>query len=66
MTDWFSCNNCKRAFVLLRETGGKCPSCGGTVGEVLTREHMKKGVEAGAYFSIDLTTGNRSTKKKPR
>ena len=65
MTDWFSCSNCKRAFALLHDRSGKCPSRGGR-GEVLTREQMKKGVEAGAYFSIDLTTGNRSTKRKRR
>jgi len=66
MTDWFSCNNCKRAFALPGEIGKKCPSCGGTNGEVLTREQMKRGVEAGAYFSIDLRTGKSSKRKTSR
>jgi Zn finger protein HypA/HybF involved in hydrogenase expression len=65
MTDWFSCNDCKRAFRLLDDKGTKCPSCGGSNGELLTREQMKKGVEAGAYLSIDLRTG-KGSKKKPR
>jgi len=65
MTDWFSCNNCKRAFRLLDEMGKTCPSCGGSNGELLTREQMKKGVDAGTYSSIDLTTG-KGSKKEPR
>ena len=65
MTDWFSCNDCNRAFSLLNDKGPKCPSCGSSNGELLTREQMKKGVDAGAYFTIDLTTG-KGSKKKPR
>jgi rRNA maturation endonuclease Nob1 len=61
MSNWFGCNDCKRAFRLLGDEGKGCPSCGGSNGEALTREQMKKGVDAGAYLSIDLTTG-----KKPR
>ena len=65
MTDWYICNNCKIAFALFDGTEKRCSSCGKSGGEIISREQMKEGVEAGTYHNIDLRTGKRS-KKRPR
>ena len=65
MTDWFRCNDCNKVISLLGSTEEKCPSCGGSRGEVVSQEHMKEGFEAGVYFNIDPRTGKRIA-KKPR
>ena len=65
MTDWYICNSCKIAFALFERTARTCSSCGGSGGEIITREQMKEGVEAGTYRKIDVRTGKPS-KKKPR
>jgi phage FluMu protein Com len=65
VTDWFRCNDCKKVLPLLNGTEQKCPSCGGTHGEVLSQDRVRDGFEAGTYFNIDPRTGKRS-RKKPR
>jgi hypothetical protein len=62
MVDWFRCIDCKIIFVLLESTENKCPSCGGTHGEVVSQEHVKEGVKAGTYFGR-LRIGKQSQKK---
>lgn len=66
MVDWYSCHKCKRAFALLPGSEKRCSSCGGTNGEIVSQQHVREGVDAGAYFNIDSRTGKRSKKKKPR
>jgi hypothetical protein len=42
---------------------GKCPSCGGTNGRVISAKRVKKGMEAG-YISTSIRAGKRAKKKR--
>jgi hypothetical protein len=61
MTDSIHCFKCKKVFGV---SGDKCPSCGGTNIELLSPERVREGMESGAYFNIDLRTGERAKPKR--
>ena len=47
MADSYECFTCHRVFVGVAEP--KCPSCGGTNGELLSKKRLEDGVAAGTY-----------------
>jgi rRNA maturation endonuclease Nob1 len=55
----YQCFTCQRVFVL-PEGVGKCPSCGGSNGQVISNEQVIEGMEKGAFWNIDPQTGNRT------
>jgi rRNA maturation endonuclease Nob1 len=65
MANYYRCNACKMVFMLVEEIkDNRCPSCGGTNGEVLSKETVNEGVKRGAYFNIGPRTGKRAKKKR--
>jgi hypothetical protein len=60
---FFECFDCKRV-TLLGEDGGEavCAGCVSAHGRILTRTELKASIDAGAAFSIDLSSG----RGKPR
>jgi hypothetical protein len=63
MANWYSCYTCNKVVMITGETT-KCQLCGSQNGEVLAQDRLREGMEAGAIFDIDSTTGK--LKKKPR
>lgn len=64
MAEAYQCFNCSKIAPLMGGPENKCPSCGSTNGEVLSKEQFEKSLEAGASFNIDLKTGKRAKKRK--
>lgn len=62
MTESYECFNCKRVFVGVTEK--KCPTCGGSNGQLLSKQQLEEGMKSGAIFSIDPNTGKRAKRKK--
>lgn len=60
----FQCFSCNRVFLLIGANAEKCPSCGGTNGEVISNERVREGREAGVYYDIDLKTGGRAKRRR--
>jgi hypothetical protein len=58
----YQCFDCQRVFVGVTER--KCPSCGGTNGQLLSKERLDEGMKSGAIYNIDPKTGKRAKKKK--
>lgn len=61
---FFNCFDCMKVMPLIGTTEKKCPSCGGTNGEALSRQRVDEGLEAGVFFNIDPRTGKRAKKKR--
>jgi hypothetical protein len=61
MVDWLSCSKCKTLVALVNGPQMNCSACG-SPGEIVSKEHVKEGVEAGAYYN--LATG-KGSKKRP-
>jgi hypothetical protein len=59
----YHCLACRKLLPLVDNKDEKCPSCGGTNGEVLSSERAKEGLERRAYFNIDPKTGKRLKNK---
>jgi DNA-directed RNA polymerase subunit RPC12/RpoP len=67
MVQWYRCHGCNKVTIITPERGNRCPFCGFENGDVLSQERVKEGMEAGAIWNIDPTTGKRAKeKKKPR
>jgi hypothetical protein len=66
MTNWYICNNCKIAFALFDGTEKRCSTCGGSGGEIISREQMKAGVEAGAYHISICELGSDPRRSRVR
>jgi hypothetical protein len=62
MATSYECFSCHKVFVGV--TDKKCPSCGGTNGELIPPEKVKQGMEAGTFFNIDPTTGKRANRPR--
>jgi rRNA maturation endonuclease Nob1 len=63
----YHCFACKKVLMILGDTDQtRCPSCGGTRGELLTQEQVKEGMERGTYFNIDPRKGKRAKNKRKR
>jgi rRNA maturation endonuclease Nob1 len=60
----YQCFACSRVFLLLTGDEKKCPSCGGTNGQVVSNERVIEGEKAGVYWNIDPRTGGRPKKKR--
>jgi hypothetical protein len=60
----FTCYTCHKVFPFTTEK--KCPSCGGTNGELESSAQFKEKHEAGVYHDIDPKTGKPTKKKKRR
>jgi len=43
---------------------GKCSTCGGSNGQILSQERFNEGFEAGAIYNIDPITGKPAKKRK--
>jgi phage FluMu protein Com len=64
MADLYECYTCHKVFLLTGTVDkGKCPSCGGTNGHVISAKRAKEGMEAG-YISTSIRTGKRAKKKR--
>lgn len=69
MSEFFNCFACKKVSPFVGSTEGKCPGCGSSNGEVISKQRVQEGMKAGAFFSIDPSTGKhsyRSTTLFPR
>jgi DNA-directed RNA polymerase subunit RPC12/RpoP len=62
---FYECLDCKRA-TLLEDDGGEaaCPVCESTHGRILTRTELKASMDAGAGFSIDLSSGHGKSRQR--
>lgn len=62
---FFHCFSCLKVQPLAGSSDAekKCPSCGGTNGEVLSADRVKSGMDAGVFYNIDPKTGGRAKKK---
>ena len=62
---YYRCNTCNKVFGTAKKIeNNKCPSCGGTNGEILSKETVRDGMERGTYFFIDPATGKGAKKKR--
>lgn len=67
----FQCFHCHRVIPLLNEEmtstaqQGKCPSCGGRNGQIISSDRVKEGLDAGVFYNIDPKTGGPAKKKRP-
>jgi RNA polymerase subunit RPABC4/transcription elongation factor Spt4 len=64
MTAHYSCFTCRNVSVLVSTAEKKCPLCGSSNGEVLSKERFEEGLKSGAVFNIDPRTGKRAKKRK--
>ncbi len=64
MAEYYHCFNCKTVVPVLPGAERKCPSCGGTSGEVISQERFDQGFKAGAYYNIDPRTGKPAKKRR--
>ncbi len=62
MTESYQCFSCHRVFVGVTEK--KCPSCGGTNGQLLSKQQFEEGMKRGVIFDLDPNTGKRAKKRK--
>ena len=70
MAEWYRCFTCSKVYPLLSEESkqmaqeGKCSTCGGSNGQILSHERFNEGFEAGAIYNIDPITGKPAKKRK--
>jgi ribosomal protein L40E len=60
----FECFACRRVSAMLPDDTTKCPNCGSTNGQLISKERLKEGVDAGAFWNIDPNTGGPAKRKK--
>jgi hypothetical protein len=66
MGQYYECFTCRKVASLAPGDEPRCNICGKTNGQVLTRQQVSEGREAGVFFDIDLKTGRRAKKKRRR
>ncbi len=57
MAQFFNCFSCSKVTPFFEKPEKKCPSCGSTNGEILSKGRFEEGFNAGAIFNIDPKTG---------
>ena len=58
----FHCFTCQRVFPFTTEK--KCPSCGGTNGELESTAQFKEKHETGVYYELDPKNRKRNKKRR--
>ncbi len=61
---YFNCFDCRKVVPIRGSQTDKCPLCQGCNGNVIESEQLKEGMDAGAFYNIDPSTGKRMKNRK--
>jgi DNA-directed RNA polymerase subunit RPC12/RpoP len=65
MLQSYECFSCRKVSLFsVGEDQTKCPTCGSTNIQILSKDRVTEGMKAGVYFNIDPKTGKRAKTKK--
>ena len=59
---YFNCFDCRKVVPTRGAKADMCPLCQSCNGNVVDSAHLKDGMDAGAFFNIDPSSGKRLKK----